>query len=230
MQTARDVLQNIDKVLSDNSAPLHSAITNIDTSSGALARNSSRLDQIVEGLIRFAGGTSNPKLAVYDIVAPRLRTEAPMPSGQLAIPEPTAVVALDSQRILVQPADGAAASPEGAQWGDTVPKLLQARIIQSFENADYVRVNRPSDAFSADYQLMIDLHRFQIDVAPEPVSNIEFSAKLVNTSGQVLAAKVFGASAPAIDTGADAAVKALNLAFEKASSELVFWTFKTLSN
>jgi len=116
MQTARDVLQNIDKVLAENSAPLHSAIANFDEFSGVLARNSNRLDEIVDGLIRLTGGsTKQQQLAVYDLEAPKFGPDIKVPHGQLVIPEPTAVVALDTQRILLRPREGAIVAVEGAQ-------------------------------------------------------------------------------------------------------------------
>src|SRR5258708_12249322 len=41
--------------------------------------------------------------------------------SQLVIPEPTTLVTLDTQRIIVDP--GAGEPPENAQWSDTIPKL-----------------------------------------------------------------------------------------------------------
>jgi phospholipid/cholesterol/gamma-HCH transport system substrate-binding protein len=46
-QTAREVLRNIDKVVLENTDPLRQLISNIDKFSGALARNSDRVDGIV---------------------------------------------------------------------------------------------------------------------------------------------------------------------------------------
>ncbi|MFX9604627.1 hypothetical protein ABTP42_19760, partial [Acinetobacter baumannii] len=74
--------------------------------------------------------------------------------GQLAIPEPSTVVMFDTQRILVSPAKE---SPEfaNAQWADTIPRLLQARLIQSFENYDIAHAPlRSADGAEVDYQLL----------------------------------------------------------------------------
>jgi phospholipid/cholesterol/gamma-HCH transport system substrate-binding protein len=230
MQTARDVLQNIDKVLAENSAPLHSAITNFDTFSGALARNSNRLDEIVDGLVRLTGGSTNQQqLAVYDLEAPKFRADIKVPHGQLVIPEPTAVVALDTQRILLRPREGAIVAFEGAQWSDALPKLVQSKIIQSFENANYLEAGRPSDASTANFQLLLDIRTFQVSSSGDGAAEVELSAKLMNNTGQFVAAKVFRSESPCSATDALAAVKALNQAFGAVSTDVVLWTLQSLA-
>ncbi len=54
-QAARDVLARLDTILSDNANSLHDAIGNIDAFAGALARNSNRVDGILQGLERLTG-------------------------------------------------------------------------------------------------------------------------------------------------------------------------------
>lgn len=230
MQTARDVLQNIDKVLAENSAPLHSAIANFDEFSGVLARNSNRLDEIVDGLIRLTGGsTKQQQLAVYDLEAPKFGPDIKVPHGQLVIPEPTAVVALDTQRILLRPREGAIVAVEGAQWSDALPKLVQSKIIQSFENANYFEAGRPSDASTANFQLLLDIRTFQVSSSGDGAAEVELSAKLMNNTGQFVAAKVFRSESPCSTTDALAAVKALNQAFGAVSTDVVLWTLQSLA-
>jgi phospholipid/cholesterol/gamma-HCH transport system substrate-binding protein len=55
-QAARDTLRRLDDVLAENQKAFHSAIANIEKFSGALARNSDRLDKISEGLQNLTGG------------------------------------------------------------------------------------------------------------------------------------------------------------------------------
>jgi hypothetical protein len=60
----------------------------------------------------------------------------------------------------------------------TVPKLLQEKIIQSFEASKYVgAVVKPMEGIAADYQLLIDLRSFQITGAP--TAHVEFAAKIL---------------------------------------------------
>ena len=49
-ESARAVLASVNKMISDNSAAVHDAVTNLDTFSQALARNGERLDNLLAGL------------------------------------------------------------------------------------------------------------------------------------------------------------------------------------
>ena len=72
--------------------------------------------------------------------------------GKLVIAEPTALAVLDSDKIVVRSAPGETAQFSDARWEDRLPKLVQARILQSFENASRLRaVVRPADKISADF-------------------------------------------------------------------------------
>ena len=101
-QAARDALRRIDDVLAENAEPLHDMIANLDTFSGALARNSDRVDGIVAGLERMTGGAAAK--ARVDRLRPR-RAPRILPAGgkpsaaQLVIPDPTALAALDTDKI-----------------------------------------------------------------------------------------------------------------------------------
>ena len=47
---ARDTLRRLDTILTDNAEPIRNTMANLNTFSGALARNSDKLDGIVAGL------------------------------------------------------------------------------------------------------------------------------------------------------------------------------------
>lgn len=227
---ARQVLRRLDTVLAENAEPLRDAIKNISTFSGALARNSDRIDGIVTGLERMTGGgPPKPVPQLYDLVAPTKFPARDTPAqGQLVVAEPTALLMFDTQKILVRPGKAESPSFDNAQWSDSLPKLLQAKIIQSFENANYVKaVARPMDGLAADFQLLIEIRRFQITTAPEAAADVEFTAKVLGTDGRIVGSRTFHAMAPSpsfqtID--APSAAAALNDAFDKAAVDLVVWT------
>src|SRR5262245_5754194 len=80
-QAARDVLRRLDGMLTQNAEPLHSMIGNLEIFSGALARNSDRLDGIVAGLERMTGGGAAKKgLVSYDLTGPSTPRGATTPS------------------------------------------------------------------------------------------------------------------------------------------------------
>ncbi len=74
MQTAREVLQHIDKVVVENAEPLRGTIANLKTFTDALARNSERIDPLLEALERMtgAGAAAKPLPQTYDLTPPRL--------------------------------------------------------------------------------------------------------------------------------------------------------------
>jgi cholesterol transport system auxiliary component len=149
--------------------------------------------------------------------------------GQLIVTEPTALALLDTDRIMVRLANGQTEQLANAQWEDRLPKLLQARIVQSFENGKRLRaVGKPGDKLTADYQLISDVRAFQIS-ADSGTADIEIAAKIVNDrAGRIRAARVFKVSVPAESTEGAAAIAALNEAFNRAVVQLVLWTSQVI--
>jgi phospholipid/cholesterol/gamma-HCH transport system substrate-binding protein len=229
-EAARQALRKVDAVLADNAEPLKSAIANLNTFTGALARNSDRVATILAGLEHMVGGgaAKTPVVTYYDLTAPKSFPPAEKAAkAQLVVAEPTALVALDTQRIIFAPGAGEAPPVDTAQWSDTIPKMLQARMIQSFENSKYVgAVARPMEGLAADYQLIIEIRNFQIAPGPagSPVAQVEFAAKVVGDGGRIVGSRTFSAAAPAPDTHAAGAAAAIDKAFGKAATDLVVWT------
>ncbi len=235
-EAARQALRRLDLLLADNSGDLKSAIANLNTFTGALARNSDRVDSILSGLERMTGGaTAKPVATTYDLTAPRSfpqrdkRSSDKASKSQLVVAEPTAVVALDTQRVIIGPELSGGPTLDNAQWSDTIPKLLQAKIIQSFENASYLgAVARPVDGLTPDYQLLIDVRDFRVLPSPaettHPVAHLEFSAKILGDNGRVVGSRTFSADVVVQDVSAPGAAAALDAAFRKAATDLVLWT------
>jgi cholesterol transport system auxiliary component len=161
----------------------------------------------------------------YDLAAARDFPHRSRPArGQLVIAEPGALAPYDSEKIVVRPVPGEAAQLGDAQWEERLPKLVQARIVQSFENAHRLRaVGRPADKIAADFVLVSELRAFEISAA-DSSAVVEIAAKIVRErSGRIIAARVFHASVPAAAMQGTPAVDALNGAFAKVEKELVLW-------
>jgi phospholipid/cholesterol/gamma-HCH transport system substrate-binding protein len=228
-QAARDALRKVDTVLSENSESLKDTIANFKVFSEGLARNTGKLDGIIAGLERMTGATPTPQKITYDLNAPNKFGPAnTMLKGQLAIPEPTAVAMLETQRFLFSPAGD---HPEFAEamWADAIPKLLQTRLIESFENYDLAHAPlRAADIGQADYQMLIDLRRFRIAVESEPVAEIALSVKVVDKSGAVVASRVFQEGEKLGKLDPSAAAGAFNAAFGRIAKDMIAWTVQTL--
>jgi phospholipid/cholesterol/gamma-HCH transport system substrate-binding protein len=232
-QQARDVLSRLDQILADNSASLHDAIGNIDNFAGALARNSQRVDGILQGLERLTGGKTEAPPNSFDLTAPKTFPKIDqIPDAQLVIPNPTAVITLDTQRILVAGASGEAPAFPDARWVDNLPIVFQNHFIEGFENAGYMKVGTDAGGLHADYQLVLNIRQFRIATTPAPATaQISMAAKIIDGDGKVVGAKVFDASVPAAsaDTAAGA-VSALDQAFGKATTDLVVWSIQTVDD
>jgi phospholipid/cholesterol/gamma-HCH transport system substrate-binding protein len=228
-QAARDALKRMDSVLADNAEPLKDTIANLQVFTEGLARNTGKLDNIVAGLDRMTGGGTPAQKVTYDMRVPADFAPASKTiKGQLAIPEPTAVVMLETQRILFSPAKDYPGFAE-AQWADSIPKLLQARLIESFENYDIAHApQRSADGVQFDDQLMIDVRRFQISTDAEPTADIALSARILDKDGKVLAARLFEQSQKLDKVEPAAAAAAFSDAFGRLAKDVIAWTVEIL--
>jgi phospholipid/cholesterol/gamma-HCH transport system substrate-binding protein len=221
---ARDALRRLDLILADNAEPLRTTIANLNTFSAALARNSDKLDSIVSGLDRLTGGsTANAPRVVYDLAAPKTFPSMDKPRSPLIIADPASLLMFETRKILVRPGGNEDPTFAGAEWSDSTPKLVQQKIIQSFENAG-LAVARSSENVTADNQLFLDLRKFQLSASATPSAEVEFGAKIVSTNGRLLGTRVFECSSTAKVVNAAATAEALNEAFGKCATQLVQWT------
>ena len=228
-QAARDALRKVDFVLSENSEPLKKTIANLQTFTDGLARNTGKLDSIVAGLEKMTGGGTPAQKITYDLRAPQnLGPASKTIKGQLAIPEPTAVAMLETQRMLFsQPKD----YPGFADfvWADSIPKLLQARLIESFENYDIAHAPlRAADIGQTDFQLLVDVRRFRIATDSEPAAEIGLSARIVDKNGKVTVSRLFEDSQKFEKVEPTAAIAAFDDAFGRIAKDMIAWTVQAL--
>ena len=224
--TAREALRRLDGMLADNADALRGTMSNFNTFTGALARNSDRIDGIVAGLERMTGGGDSKSPAQsFDLTAPRLAAQVDRPrAGPLAVGDPTALIMYDSQKLVVRNASGTRATMAGAQWADTLPKLVQARIVQTLENAmSPAAVVRGIDNLASERQLLLDIRAFEVVDSDTPTATVELAAKIAGNGNQVIDAKVFAATVPASSTGASDAAAALDRAFGKVAADIAVW-------
>src|SRR5216684_4306273 len=228
-QAARDALRKVDSVLAENAEPLKNTIANLQVFSEGLARNTGKLDSIVGGLEKMTGGGEPAQKITYDLRA----AQNPGPpsktiKGQLAIPEPTAVAMLETQRMLFSPAKDVPGFADFL-WADAVPKLLQARLIEGFENYDIAHAPlRNADVGQADFQLLIDVRRFRTTVDSEPTAEIGLSARIVDKNGKVIASRLFEDSQKFDKVEPTAAAAAFDDAFGRIAKDMIAWTVQAL--
>jgi phospholipid/cholesterol/gamma-HCH transport system substrate-binding protein len=224
-QAARDALLRVDTVLSENSGPLKDTIANFKVFSEGLARNTGKIDSILAGLDKTIGGGAPAQKLTYDLRAPQnLGPAAKTLKGQLAVPEPSAVAMLETQRFLFSPAKDYPGFAD-AIWADAIPKLLQARLIESFENYDIAHAPlRVADLGQADFQLLVDVRRYRIVTDSGPSAQIGLSARIVDKNGKVVASRLFEQSQAFDKIEPQAAVAAFNDAFGRMAKDMIAWT------
>lgn len=177
----------------------------------------------VLGLMVASCASSAPP-ATFDLTAPREKPSGGL-SGQLVIPEPVAVQPLDGERIIVRDPSGSVSFMGGAQWADRLPRLLQAKTIQAFENASRIRaVSRPGERVSADYQLNMEIRAFQLDSGTSEAF-VELSAKIVaDRTGRIGAARVFSARVPVAGADGPSVAQGLDQALSRVLLDIVRWS------
>lgn len=168
--------------------------------------------------------------ATYDLTAPTDLPRGGSQRGNLVVGEPVAVAVIDGQRIVVKPDAGQVTYLPDSQWSDRLPKLVQAKIIEAYENANRLKsVGRPGDRLAVDYQLVTELRAFEIR-AGQGQAVVELTAKIVSDkTGKIVAGEVFQARQPlpgAVD--GPTATRALNAALADVLRGLVAWTGQRL--
>ncbi|MBY0532827.1 MAG: ABC-type transport auxiliary lipoprotein family protein [Xanthobacteraceae bacterium] len=182
---------------------------------------------VLGGLI----GTGSNPTPTFDLSAPtNFGTLPPRARGLLAVEQPTALQILDTEKIVISPNPGEVAYLSDAQWVDRLPKLMQARIVQSFENSTRIRaVAKTQDRVSADYVLVIDVRQFGIVAYDGPQAVVELSVKIVyQRGGRIAAGTVLTSRVAAGGTSGQAATLALDQAFSDVLVQMVKWTSRRI--
>ncbi len=99
------------------------------------ARGSARV-----GLAGCAGG---PCHTTYDLTAPREVSASGRGRGLLVVAEPQACSLRFNPASSLPTRGGGIAYLPDAQWADRLPKLLQVRLIQTFENGQRIQAIGP---------------------------------------------------------------------------------------
>lgn len=180
----------------------------------------------------LAGCGILPKKEPLALYAPEVHVAAdpawPTVSWQLQVPRPHADELLDSPRIVVRPLPGELQVYKGAVWAQPSPDLLQDTLVRAFEDSGRIAgVARRGSGISGDYELLLDLRRFESDYAgaASPTATIEVGAKLVATrSNSVVANRTFRQTNTAVSTDISAVTQALEQGLGAITSEIVGWT------
>ena len=175
------------------------------------------------------GGGSRP-LDTYELSAPQISERRGRSNRQILIAEPSALKAYDGENIVIVPAPGVIQYLKGAQWADRLPKIVQARLAETFQRSGEFRgVGKPGEGLAIDYQVIVEIRSFEVRVAGGAQANVELFVRLLNDrNGTVRAENTVTASAPVSGQGNDSYIRALDAAFGQAAVEIAGWTGKII--
>ena len=175
--------------------------------------------------------TGGKELTTYDLSAPdsfpnlRGRTNA-----QILISVPTALKSLDSEMIVVRPGGSEITYFGDAQWSDRLPRVVQEKLAQTFENSNRVRsVAKPGDGVVVDYKIVTSIRAFELVDDGGTSAQVALSVKIINDrNGRVRASKQFEASTPANLGNSKKGVEAIDRAMDKVLRDILDWVLHTI--
>ena len=175
-------------------------------------------------------GSTPPPPATFDLTAPRVMTlTAPRAAKfQLVVNEPSAVRSLETDRIMVK-SGPRVAYYKGAAWSDRLPRLMQARMVEAFQNAGLVSaVGSRADRLDADYELSTQVQAFQVEVNQgKAEAHASLYVKVIDgDNGRMVASRGFEARVATSPKEVDQMVVSLNQAFENVVHQVVPWVAK----
>ncbi len=152
--------------------------------------------------------------------SPDLLARANIHGAAIAVQEPGASAIIDTNRFVIRGEGGELAFLADAQWSDTVPRLVQSRLINLLM-ARGVNAVRPGEGGA--YRLSTELRRFEIDSGRE-TAIVEIVARVTNEKdGGRVSERVFLGEAPAPHTLGPEAARAYEAALDAAGERLAAW-------
>ena len=150
------------------------------------------------------------------------------PRRQILIAEPLALKALDSEQIVIKPTPSSIEYLADSQWSDRLPKIVQAKLVEAFENTNRLGgVGRPGEGLAIDYQIATSIRAFEVRVQGGRTATVEISAKVINDrNGTVRDQQVFRSTSPVAGSDNSAYVEALDRAFDNVTADLVRWALQ----
>lgn len=183
-------------------------------------------------------GTLNQAATPTDLylLTPKSTFSSSLPNlrQQIVVEEPTATAAVDTDRIAVQPSPLEVQYLPGARWVDRAPLIVQALLIESYENSHKVAaVGRSAVGLRADYIIVTDLREFQARISGEGDGPLEvqvtLNIKVIDAYlDRIVASSSFAETAVAADDEVDNIVGAFDEALGDAMRDAVEWSIRRI--
>lgn len=150
---------------------------------------------------------------------------------ELVVETPKAAGPIDSERILVRPNPLQVQYLPDAQWGDSVPVMVQTLMVRRL--ADYnlfSHVGRAPLGSSGDYALLSEVGDFSAVVQGKgAVVTLKLSAQIVNEmSARVVARQDFAVSVPVDSTDTPALIAGFDAGGQRLFDQVGDWAAGSL--
>jgi cholesterol transport system auxiliary component len=184
------------------------------------------------GLVSLMGGCSltTPTSDTYALSSGPVVTGPSARGKQILVPVPGALKVLDSEQVVIHLPGSQIQYLAKARWGDRLPKLVQTKLVEAFENSGKVGgVGTPGEGLAIDYQVITDIRAFEVDTDGTNVAHVAISVKVLNDrTGAVRAQRVFSAEMPLHGSANPDYIKALDGAFSTVTADIVTFTLKSI--
>lgn len=170
-------------------------------------------------------------LDTFELTAPSVSASAQRRARtQLLVAGPSALRILDGENVVIRTSANSIEYLSGAQWADSLPSLVQARLAQTLDASGGLGgVGRPGEGLAIDYQLITDIRAFEVRVDGPRRAHVEIFARILNDrNGVVQTSRSFSATVPVGVTGNAGYIAALDQAFAQVTGEIVQWTVSSL--
>lgn len=178
-------------------------------------------------------GPAGPPPNVYDL-SPKSTFDDDLPtvSWQLVVEEPVASRALDTDRIMIKSSPLEIGAISGARWSDRAPRMIQTRLVESFENSErIVAVGRQVIGLRGDYNLKSELREFQVEYFGDEENGsvlVRMNFKIISMpGGNIIASTTFERREELQGEGMDAIITAFDDALGGVMKRAVQWSLRT---
>ena len=168
-----------------------------------------------------------PERDLFELRAPAALSCPRSRIGELVIEPPKARGTLDSNRIMIRPSALQTQYLPDAEWGDTVPAMLQRLLVESLSaTGSFDQVGRAPLGLSGDVAMISEVQDFNVDMSADgTLIRLGVGAQLVDEmEAKVIARGRFAATVPAAGTRTADLIPAFDAATRHLIGQMTAWT------
>lgn len=156
---------------------------------------------------------------------------------QIVVQEPTATAAVNTDQIAIQPTPLQVQYLPRARWVDRAPLIVQALMVESYENSGKVAaVGRSTVGLRADYVIVPDLREFQGLVVGETENDktvrveVRMNIKIIDEyEDKIIASSSFREYVVSASDQTPDLVEAFDIALGKTMRDAVEWSVRKIN-